>query len=465
MLKGLATPKVLEREEKDIEVQKDLASKLEEEIGRGAAIKNELDTQLSANSRDQNECLKSLKNADLGEEQKRELEARFKELQDESAKLINESDKIPKWDRAELYLGTIELQHIPSEVEPEAVLKEAMRHAELVPIKPGRQEPEITDRPHSIAQTGYDIVEKIPGSANLIIENTLRTMIVAEQFSYLREAAFVGKDKGWKLWIEVHYVRDRNPVPSGLHKDTQGQTLFVNLNYQNEGPILGPEYLLNPALVAAHEDQVKEEGRLPAEFRNDLAKVRTALGPSDRIEAPVIPHSYGAVAFVDEAIHHMTPVREHRSVTGKALGEFLESKYPTYFTDAQQAYTDHGAQSITWWSYASYLKKVPKVDGPRWLTWMTLVSEPDRRLTRLTLRDAEMKDPEIDEVMTAKGTEGFRSVSIPKVNGRQPVKHPDHGPLKRTMSTRLLGKDLPEPPKAKRAFFRTWVRAVPLRTT
>jgi hypothetical protein len=41
---------------------------------------------------------------------------------------------------------------------------------------------------------------------------------------------------------------------AGFHKDTEGQTLFVNLNYHVPGwKLRGPEYVLNPPTSEAHD--------------------------------------------------------------------------------------------------------------------------------------------------------------------------------------------------------------------
>lgn len=444
---------VLKRTESDIAVQKDLAGKLEEAIRTYSAEKADLDKRSNRLIEEQNTRLKLMQNPSLAPEVKERLETEIDRLHRETDDLMEKATNVPQWDRAQLFLGTIELEHVPASMDRKAMLAEAIRGAKL--IAPGTKELS------SIGLIGSDMLSKIPGTADLVIKNTLSTMVEAGQLDYLREAGFVGQDKGWKLWIEVHYIRDRNPVPSGLHKDTLGQTLFVNLNYQNAGSILGPEYLMNPAPVAEHDEAVKGEGKLPEEFREDLGHVRRELKRSRTIKAPVIDDPYGAVAFVDEAIHHMTPVREHRSLTGAALGEFLKLKYGTKFADAEQAHKKYAGQWLTFWSFESYLESISKKDADKWFKLMKMVSEPKAELTRIELREA-MDEGEIDEVLAEQGTEGFRSVSIPRVAGRKPVKHPEQSkPLRRQMSSRLLTGDTPEAPKLKRAFFRTWVRAVP----
>src|SRR5437763_6814445 len=67
------------------------------------------------------------------------------------------------------------------------------------------------------------------GLTRLVVENTLKTMIDSGEVEYLRKGGLPNDE--WKILIEVHYYRQRGVSATGFHKDTQGETLFVNLNY------------------------------------------------------------------------------------------------------------------------------------------------------------------------------------------------------------------------------------------
>ena len=60
----------------------------------------------------------------------------------------------------------------------------------------------------------------------------------------------------------MHYYRARDKEMAGFHKDTRGQTLFVNLNYhiedqQQQGlATRGPEYVVNPSPNVTHDAQI-----------------------------------------------------------------------------------------------------------------------------------------------------------------------------------------------------------------
>jgi hypothetical protein len=137
-----------------------------------------------------------------------------------------------------------------------------------------------------------------------IIINTVRTMEQAGQIEYLRASGLAGEDS--YIVVEVHYYRERVQKMTGFHKDTVGQTVFVNLNYLNKDEeIAGPEFVVNPRNVAAHEQQIAET--LPTRYLDDLAKARRKLLPPTKIKwAGNLPR-YGVVTFTDELVHHATP--------------------------------------------------------------------------------------------------------------------------------------------------------------
>jgi hypothetical protein len=164
----------------------------------------------------------------------------------------------------------------------------------------------------------------------------------------------------------------------GFHKDTKGQTLFVNLNYHMNQEIVGPEFVRNPPLLEAHEQQIAES--LPIEFVSDLRVTRPKADPTE-IAASVVP-AYGFVAFVDEAIHHATPLYGHRFVKGGEFKAFLMRNHPDEFAEAQGGYEKFKAAG--WWAWSRYWpfwgylekKAIKEADSEKWLKWMKMTDEP-----------------------------------------------------------------------------------------
>ncbi len=205
-----------------------------------------------------------------------------------------------------MVLGAIELDTLP---ESDHELRE---NARLVDLPSSR---------NSLSQASvFDMVEQA-GMQQAIVANTLTTMIKAGQIEYLRKGGLVNED--WMVLIEVHYYRSRDQASSQFHKDTLGKTLFVNLDYDNEDPIAGPEYLLQPPTVQAHEDQIAET--LTPEFLSDCARsATTRRSPrrsrrrSRRVRCRRVRRRDGSP---------MTPLRGHREVAARDFGRYLQNKY------------------------------------------------------------------------------------------------------------------------------------------
>ena len=294
-----------------------------------------------------------------------------------------------------------------------------------------------------------------------IVANTIRTMHQAGQIAYLRSS---GLTKGGSaVIVEVHYYRDRNPNQTGMHKDTLGETLFVNLNYTNEEEISGPEYIFNPRPVESHEDLLYKQ--LPERALSDLERVRAALPKPTRVEwAGNIPR-YGVVAFADELIHHATPTTAHRGADALDIKKYLVAKHPTAYANAENnKFTSNQKTGNT---------RITKE------LWEMANDRTNKKFRRPELRAAGMPDQSIDILMDqyikndskdSSKRVGWASVSIPGSERAEILEsYPQGRPLTRTISTtHLYDQDLSKRPKPlidarkqpKRRFFRTWVRAV-----
>ncbi|MEV6830659.1 hypothetical protein [Amycolatopsis sp. NPDC051102] len=366
-------------------------------------------------------------------------------------------EKDRKFDRHVLFVGAFELPGIP---ESEGALFDTLQLINL----PSSYEAEGTAVPiHALAtnQNGFSLAQAV-GAERHLVRYTLLTMSAAHQLEYLRRSGFVGKE--WKVLVEIHYYRRRQGVGRDmLHKDTFGETLFVNLNYDTDVDIPGPEYILNPTVVPEHEEQIKQS--LPPEFLNDLRWVRGRLGkPAEIGIAPIRPNQF--VAFVDEAIHHMSPQLGGRTVSGKELAAFLAKTYGQDMVQdagaARKAFHE-GCSGVggflrSLWNdttpFSSYLKVVPAEDATTWFNLMELAETPGTQADRLTLLDAGLSNDVIDELLD-ENWPGYRNVTIPKA-----AQVPADAPLKRQASADALNKRVPPPATGDRRFFRTWVRVV-----
>jgi len=370
-----------------------------------------------------------------------------------------------------LFLGGIELTSVP--VDP-ADDRELLKTSRLVRMKV-----------NSLGRDDHSLVELIdatrkekPSASEMIVRNTLSTMLDAHQIDYLRKSGFVGQ--GWKILIEVHYYRRRTKAGHQMHKDTLGQTLFVNLNYHADQAIGGPEYIVNPPAQEKHDaftsvgGQIRDKdpsltgGGLPDAFRADMAAVRKSLtakheGQEMTAHAPDVP-AYGYVAFVDELIHHNTPMLGGREVTRGTVEFYLTNHHKEHFTAAQKAYEEYEKRGLVYsfYGFGSYLPK--ELQGTMWEKLIPALRS--RKLSdmlgRKALLDAGMPGGEIDG-MLSENSSSYSKVSLPTVErgSPQPI-NPERGKkLIREMSSRNLRGELPaDTPGDNRTFFRTWVRAV-----
>jgi hypothetical protein len=373
-------------------------------------------------------------------------------------------DKLPKYKRATLGKAKA----------AETFYEDLIKHAKII-------------SPRVVGATSYggnplpEIVEG--GFGPLMAENALKTMMDAEQFRYLLAAGLPNKD--WKIFVEMHYYRARDKEMAGFHKDTRGQTLFVNLNYhiedqQQQGlATRGPEYVVNPSPSVTHDAQIygtagdasvpaneQRAATLPSKFTSDLTEVRKELGAPNVIKSAGTIQPYGYVAFVDEAIHHATPFDQGRYVTPTEFKNYLEETYPKELAEIRSA-----EQEERQWK----TRIIPKSDRKKWKKWysMMLAKDDMQRTTRYSREKlAEMTDKEFRRMLAAVGSKpgaerkfggagGWYGAAIGPDNA--PLRAGDKPALKREASMQDVKDRLPAPLPANvsRRFIRTWVRAIP----
>jgi hypothetical protein len=323
------------------------------------------------------------------------------------------------------------------------------------------------------------------GFGSLMAENALKTMVDAEQFKYLRAAGLPNKE--WKIFVEMHYYRARDKEMAGFHKDTQGQTLFVNLNYHIEDQeqqglaTRGPEYVLNPPPNVKHDAQIygtvgkkdvpvdqQKAGSLPPKFTSDLAEVRQGLDAPNVIKSAGTIQPYGYVAFVDEAIHHATPFDQGRYVTPTEFKMYLEETYAKEVAEIRSA-----KQEKRKWN----ADIIPKRHWKKWERWdaMMLAEDDKQRTTRYNREKlADMTDTEFRRMLAAVGSKqgaerkfggagGWYAAAIPGTGAETPLRGKGKPAFRREASLQDVKKNLPAPLPANvsRRFIRTWVRAIP----
>jgi hypothetical protein len=293
-----------------------------------------------------------------------------------------------------------------------------------------------------------------------LIANTLLTMYQAKQLDYLWYSKFGGNESSkWKVVVEVHYYRSRESTKNTFHKDTLGQTLFVNLNYLNSKKIVGPEYMVNPEELGSRLKQIA--AFLPEEFLEDRESVMGRMKAPEIIEVVDVP-KYGYVAFVDEMIHHSSPTTKRRSVKGSELYEFIESRksqksksFKKLLKNTYQSLPEAKSQFriiITDNEVKKYYSNVE-------------FNKPD--LVKLFSNKTILSMEEIDECLHEANQSSFGKVRIANPENRNNTHEGKLPKLERRMSQKIESGSMETMEKesgGRRSFFRTWVRAEKIET-
>ena len=447
LMEKMAVPQTLQLQEGEVEVQDTIVTKLNTEIDEANTATAERVKDLGK----QWQVLADKNSTDASVQEK------MNELQQERSSLERTARNYGNV----TYIGAIVL------TDPVGDTKDLIAKAELIDLPPVGEK--TAGVKHSLQFGTYHLVRKA-GLEKLVILNTLTTMDKASQLAYLREAGLPNKE--FAIVIEVHYYRSRGTGETKIHKDTRGETLFVNLNFPNKRQMLGPEYIVNPASTEIYDQFVKK--KLPEVFVDDLNAVRNDLEGQKYIHATVIPEN-GIVAFVDEAIHHKTPTPEHRTATSENIAKRLQEVYGDEYDDAARAYRDYkGASKMSLWPWSTYLKNSKgNANADAWWTVMDKLestkgptSKPFDR-NQLAQWLPKYFSPHIDLIVEQAATDftsvGFSHVETGKIL-TVPVRQREDKPLRRRMSEEDLSRyKATASESGKRSFFRTWVRAVPQR--
>lgn len=202
-------------------------------------------------------------------------------------------------------------------------------------------------------QSLNQVAEHLPGTIRKKAEDYLKSLLMND---LLAQSALIDRalrsEPGYRAVVHLDYYATRSTNQVQLHKDTNGNNVFAVLHYINDVPMLGPEYIDDPAPIKSREDGYypKETwAKLPAIPNGDKyyrqgapwAKVGETVSEDgetvtsrytwptpllDALQAARVPlkdhtqyeMSYetlpkeGLVTFVDELIFHATPLTMHR---------------------------------------------------------------------------------------------------------------------------------------------------------
>lgn len=304
-------------------------------------------------------------------------------------------------------------------------------------------------RAQGMSLWAYDLIKNDTDLTQRLVINTIRTMEQAGQLAYLKKSGLTGGSS--VVLVEIHYYRDRDQSSTAFHKDTVGETLFVNLNYLNDDEIAGPEYILNPRPVTSHEEKIRAS--LPAKAYRDLLKVRTRLSAPTKIKWAGNLPAYGVVAFTDETIHHATPLTEHRTVYSADLKTYLQNIHPQAYQLAEQMF-GHSTENLR----LPYIGNAPPI-SKQLFDMANVPPSAGKWYNRTVLRAAMMPANQIDELLDTSGKRGHVAIQgqttpIIDPNGATKTLH------RKISRIQLNDAEFPRQATGPRSFFRTWVRTI-----
>ena len=284
-----------------------------------------------------------------------------------------------------------------------------------------------------------DLVQQSAELGNGIAWLVMETMIRQGQIAYFR--GWSEYDHAcWQIIAEVHYYPSRDPNMNGFHKDTTGDTVFVNLNYFTDVVIQGPQFVANPPEIEELQEAMKR--KLPKVHRDDLELARQTAGKPTEIEAAGNVNPFGGVAFSDQYIHHATPELFHRGAAPIVLERYLKVKKIEY--DPEE------------------FKKL-ELEARRRAAER---KSPSPRITRPEMKELGLSNKAIDEVLWL-GDDRYKTASISNVAlgtgiGPRDIPYPeDYKALKRRASYNAIKSGgFPAPLQGRRSFLRTWIRVV-----
>ena len=305
-----------------------------------------------------------------------------------------------------------------------------------------------------------------------LLSNVIETMNRSGQLEYILGTDF-GDD--WKIIVSVDYYKNRPKSAIQLHKDTRGYTLFISLNFNNKEEQMGPEYILNPPAIGQHDSNINHS--LPVVFIEDIIDLRGKVDIT-KIRNIRLPEN-GVVSFIDEFIHHSTPLLQRRSLEYDELtnhyGGNIDSIYNACFSDQYSALENSlnfNADNIDrelllgagfTENHLTYIfdqlgeGENLTYDRLQEIMWgyAALVLERLEGRDNINLTDLKGLGLPVSHIIELPGFDRFSYVGI-GTDG-----YPLYELYERETSSDIQeGEELPNP-EENRTFFRTWVQAVP----
>jgi hypothetical protein len=135
------------------------------------------------------------------------------------------------------------------------------------------------------------------------------------QWTYIKQQKWY-TSREYVIGIDVNYYPDRSGFTTfiAFHKDTDGNNIFVNLIFDNDGPIEATEWFADVGEPSKQRKKLQEQ-LLPDAYLKQLDRTRAALrsemASKDideiRVAGGVSPYAYTYVSWLDDLIWHSTP--------------------------------------------------------------------------------------------------------------------------------------------------------------
>jgi hypothetical protein len=139
------------------------------------------------------------------------------------------------------------------------------------------------------------------------------------QLSFIRKQSWF-QDGSYVVHIDLNFYHNRPMSDSGelgMHKDTAGDNLFVNLIFNNTDETPATEWTQDRSIPEGDKKEVMER-LMPQKMHDDIVKAKEQLGTEginvggkDAIEGGVMPPN-AYLSWVDELIWHSTPSLANR---------------------------------------------------------------------------------------------------------------------------------------------------------
>lgn len=146
------------------------------------------------------------------------------------------------------------------------------------------------------------------------------------QWTYIKQQKWY-TSRQYVIGIDVNYYPDRSGFTTfiAFHKDTDGNNIFVNLIFDNDGPIEATEWFADVGDPSKLRQKLQEQ-LLPDTYLKQLDRTRAALRSEMasknideiRVAGGVSPHKYTYVSWLDDLIWHSTPNGNNRAEYSEA---------------------------------------------------------------------------------------------------------------------------------------------------